>query len=91
MASRCDRRAVIGNLMKVSVEPISVLAVPHSRDVTLVLGGYRIVLTREEARSLIDELGETLGDQASNAAIVAKVAEQVISWAQIAQSVTPRK
>jgi hypothetical protein len=79
--------------MKVSVETISVLSVPQSHDVTLVLGGYRIELTREEARSLIDELGETLGDetQTGNAAIVAKVAEQVISWAQIAQSVAPRK
>jgi hypothetical protein len=84
--------------MKVNPETISVLSAPEGRDLTLVLGGYRIVLTREEARGLADILGDALGTErsadnaaVSNAAIAAKVAEQVISWAQISEAVSPRK
>lgn len=89
--------------MRVVEEPISVLRGSGEQRVTLLMGGYRIALTVEEARALVNSVRGALssdggmaeppaaGAHATDpAAIVAKVTEQVISWAQIADA-TQRK
>lgn len=90
--------------MRVTPETITVLPDPGRRELVLVMAGHRIVLARHEARRLVDSLSNALDGAESedmrghpatgsldNAAIAARVAEQVISWAQIAEAVTPKK
>jgi hypothetical protein len=81
--------------MKVIEESITVLRDSDGPGVTLLMGGYRVGLTAEEARGLLrglrSALGEAPGDaeqagQADRAIIVAKVTEQMISWAKIADA-----
>ena len=85
--------------MKVLEEPITVLCAAERAELTLLMGGYRVALTTDEARTLLRSVGAALqsiapdgADGASEPAetIAAKVAEQVISWAQIAAA-TERK
>jgi hypothetical protein len=94
----CRHRIVDGGRretsMRVAEEPFSVIR--EETGVTLLMGGYRIDLTIDEARALVGSVGAALqrgsaeGDaiapENDPAALVAKVAEQVISWAQIAEA-----
>lgn len=86
--------------MKVVEEPISVLRDYGEAELTLLMGGYRVAMTSQEARTLVHIVNAALTEAAGeggqsradgvaggapdHAAIVAKVAEQVISWSQIA-------
>ena len=81
--------------MKVSEEAITVLRDSHGPGLTLLMGGYRVALTVEEARSLLRGLRSALAEgpgeaeaaePADRAIIVAKVTEQMISWAKIADA-----
>lgn len=89
--------------MRVTAETITVLPDPERRQLVLVMAGHRIVLAEDEARRLVDSLSSALdgaedggvrGHQTKEpldgAAIAARVAEQVISWAQIAEAVTAK-
>lgn len=81
--------------MRVAEEPFSVIR--DSAGLTLLMGGYRIDLTIDEARGLVGSVGaalqrgpapgDTIGQNSDPAALVAKVTEQVISWSQIAEAV----
>jgi hypothetical protein len=77
--------------MQVVEEAITVLREGEEPGVTLVMGGYRIALSTEEARRLVGSLAAALSGAApperEGAAIAARVREQMISWAQIAQQV----
>ena len=91
-ASRRDR----ADDMKVIEEPISVFCEAGEAQLTLLMGGYRVALTRDEARALVSQVNAALRTAAADdgeeppasgpapAVIVARVSEQVISWAQIA-------
>jgi hypothetical protein len=86
--------------MKVIEEPITVFRESGQPGLTLLMGGYRVALTMEEARVLVGSVRTALEPIAATSdpvssvdpvrpnadplAIVAKVKEQVISWAQIA-------
>jgi hypothetical protein len=80
--------------MRVAEEPFSIIR--DETGLTLLMGGYRIDLTIDEARALVGSVGAALqrgpasGDAIAQnsgpAALVAKVTEQVISWAQIAEA-----
>lgn len=88
--------------MKVIEEPISVLRDAEETGLTLVMSGYRVAMTRQEAYALIRVIHGAISsaggeggqpateglaaDAAEHAAIVAKVTEQVISWSQIAEA-----
>jgi hypothetical protein len=81
--------------MKVIEEAITVLRDSDGPGLTLLMGGYRVALTGEEARSLLrglrSALAEGPGEAGSaeatdRAIIVAKVTEQMISWAKIADA-----
>ncbi len=89
--------------MKVVEETITVLCDGERPGMTLFMGGYRVALTMEEARSLASRVSAALSDApgggaaaqaaaadecgADRAAIVANVTDQVISWAQISDAV----
>lgn len=94
--------------MRVAAETMTILTDPKGQELTLVMNGYRIILTHDEARALVDGVGNALhhtarGDDepahfplsarqgSDGATIAARVAEQVISWAQITESLTPKK
>jgi hypothetical protein len=90
--------------MRVTAETITVLPDPERRELVLVMAGHRIVLAQDEARALVDSLSNALDGADSEGgrryqakepldreAIAARVAEQVISWAQIAEAVAPKK
>lgn len=90
--------------MRVTAESITVLPDPGRRELVLVMAGHRIVLAQHEARRLVDSLssaldgadsGDMRGHRATEsldgATIAARVAEQMISWQQIAEAVTPKK
>jgi len=81
--------------MKVIEEAITILRDSDNPGLTLLMGGYRVGLTLEEARSLLHGLRSALAEapgeaepaeQADRAIIVAKVTEQMISWAKIADA-----
>jgi hypothetical protein len=81
--------------MKVSEEAITVLRDSDGPGLTLLMGGYRVALTVEEARSLLRGLRSALAEgpgeaeaaePTDRAIIVAKVTEQMISWAKIADA-----
>lgn len=80
--------------MKVSEEAITVLRDSDRPGLTLLMGGYRVALTVEEARSLLRGLRSALegpgeaepAEHTDRAIIVAKVTEQMISWAKIADA-----
>lgn len=81
--------------MKVSEEAITVLRDSDGPGLTLLMGGYRVALTAEEARSLLRGLRSALAEgpgeaesaeHSDRAIIVAKVTEQMISWAKIADA-----
>ncbi|HZB92638.1 MAG TPA: hypothetical protein VE397_14420, partial [Stellaceae bacterium] len=58
---------------------------------TLFMGGYRVALTLDEARSLLGALDAALaGAPGDRAAIVARVTEQLISWSEIAEAAKRR-
>lgn len=87
--------------MRVIEEPITVLRDAGEPGLTLLMGGYRVALTMDEARALVTTMRAALpavpgesgerepADAAErtpdHAAIVARVREQVISWSQIAE------
>jgi hypothetical protein len=87
--------------MKVVEEAITALCDIEGRPgLTLFMGGYRITLTLEEARSLVGSVGAALSgasgdatsggsadDTPNRAAIAADVRDRVISWAQITDGV----
>jgi len=86
--------------MKITAEFIT--ALPHSerREITVLMSGYRIDFSVDEASALIRAVSDALrampGDfdrpaAADAAAIVAQVKDQVISWAQITDSLEPQK
>src|ERR1700747_1466099 len=100
--------------MRVAAEPSVVFPAPEPGQILLLMGGYRIVLAREEAHILVERLSELVADRVDRipaqtglaatssrsvapggspdgSAIAAKVAEQVISWARIAETVLPKK
>jgi hypothetical protein len=81
--------------MKVSEEAITVLRDSDGPGLTLLMGGYRVALTVEEARNLMRGLRGALAEgpgeaepaeHTDRAIIVAKVTEQMISWAKIADA-----
>ncbi len=81
--------------MKVIEEAITVLRDNDGPGLTLFMGGYRVGLTVAEARSLLRGLRTALAEvpgevepaeHADRAIIVAKVTEQMISWAKIADA-----
>jgi hypothetical protein len=77
--------------MQVVEEAITVLRESEEPGVTLIMGGYRIALTTDEARALAGGLGAALSGSGQpgrdGAALAASVRDQVISWAQIAEQV----
>lgn len=89
--------------MKVIEETITVLCDIEEPGLTLFMGGFRVALSTDEARTLVgsvsaalsgasDDRGEAQpavsGERAADrAAIVANVTDQVISWAQITDAV----
>jgi hypothetical protein len=90
----CRQRIVDGGRretsMRVAEEPFSVIR--EEAGLTLLIGGYRIDLTIDEARALVGSVGAALqrgsaeADAIAPATLVARVTEQVISWAQIAEA-----
>ena len=95
--------------MKVITEAISIFRDGDAPDLTLVMGGYRLALTVEEAQMLVSTLRSALSEvpggrsdgaaaealrgsnsaampSVDNGSILAKVTEQVISWAKIADA-----
>ena len=90
--------------MKVIEEPITVIREAERRELTLLMGGYRLALTIDEARALVGTVGTALEDLspapekavalpaggADPLALAAKVKEQVISWAKITSSIEQR-
>jgi len=81
--------------MKVIEEAITVLRDSDGPGLTLFMGGYRVGLSMDEARGLLRGLRSALADapgeaeaaeHADRAIIVAKVTEQMISWAKIADA-----
>jgi hypothetical protein len=81
--------------MQVIEETITVLSDIDGPGLTLLMGGYRVALTREEARALVTTIGAALTGASGiigaakdeRAAIVANVKDQVISWAKITDAV----
>ncbi|HWI26563.1 MAG TPA: hypothetical protein VN668_06300 [Stellaceae bacterium] len=90
--------------MKVIEEPITVIREEERLELTVLMGGYRLALTIDEARALIGTVGTALehlsptrdkavappAAGADPLAIAAKVKEQVISWAKITSSIEQR-
>jgi hypothetical protein len=84
--------------MKIRAELVTALPNPERREVVVVMGGYRIELTVDEARALVRQVSRALPAAAGEpedaapasaidrAAIVAKVEDQVFSWARITDS-----
>jgi hypothetical protein len=88
--------------MKVIEEAITILRHDGDQGLTLLMGGYRLALSMDEARVLVNTVraalpgvlgdgGKTVSSDAAaratdSAALVAKVTDQVISWAQIADA-----
>ena len=77
--------------MRVAPEILTVFSSPERREVQILMGGYRVELTVEEARRLASGVGAALrelgADQAAPAAVdhldlIAKVQEQLVSWAE---------
>jgi hypothetical protein len=90
--------------MKVVEAPITVIREEERPGMTVLMGGYRLTLTIDEARALVATVGTALEDLspapkdsagtpaggADPLAIAAKVKEQVISWAKIASGIEQR-
>jgi hypothetical protein len=83
--------------MKVRAEVVTALPNPERREVIVLMGGYRIELSVDEARALVQEVSLALPAAAGDpkaapmdrAAIVAKVEDQVFSWARITDALGP--
>ena len=87
--------------MKVVEETITTLCDIEGPGLTVFMDGYRIALTREEARALVSSVGAALSgaadgsgesiasddDTTGGEAIAAKVRDRVISWARITEAV----
>src|SRR5262249_2289638 len=82
-----------GDIMRVAPEILTVFSSRERREVQILMGGYRVELTVEEARLLASGVGAALrelgADQAAPAAIdhldlIAKGQEQLGSWAEAA-------
>jgi hypothetical protein len=84
--------------MKISAEFITALPRPERREVTVLMSGYRIDFSVDEAcalvRAVADALRKMPGDferpqalaaQPDQPDIVAQVMDQVISWAEITE------
>ena len=87
--------------MRVAPEILTVFSSRERREVQILMGGYRVELTVEEARLLASGVGAALrelgADQAAPAAIdhldlIAKVQEQLVSWAEASAALpTPQR
>jgi hypothetical protein len=81
--------------MKITAHVVTALPNPERREVVVLMGGHRIDLTVAEARALVQQVSLALPAAAGEpqdstpaapidrAAIVAKVEDQVFSWARI--------
>jgi hypothetical protein len=93
-----------GEDMKISAEFIT--ALPHSerREITVLMSGYRIDFSVDEASALVRAVGDALrampGDferppasatPSDQTDIVAQVMDQVISWAEITDQIGTSK
>ncbi|MGO8915071.1 MAG: hypothetical protein ACLQJR_04110 [Stellaceae bacterium] len=88
--------------MRVIEEAITILRNDGDQGLTLLMGGYRVALTLDEARTLANSVRAALSDASGDSAtigpidlaargadpamVVARVTEQVISWALIADA-----
>lgn len=93
--------------MRITTEAMTVLLDPRRREITVVMDGHRIVLGLDEAQRLLQGLSGALraagrdeeaiaagaapGDAADPASLAARIGDQIISWAQISQAMTPRR
>lgn len=87
--------------MKVTAEAMSVLLDTGRHEVTVVMDGHRIVLRLDEARRLMQGLsgalgalgstGETVPRAVDPAALVARIGDQIMSWAQISEAMTSQR
>lgn len=82
--------------MKVKEEFITALPNAECHEITVLMGGYRLDFSVDEARALVHAVSSALrampGDdnrppvQPDQAAILAQIEDQVMSWAQITDS-----
>jgi hypothetical protein len=92
--------------MKIAAEFITALPHAERREITVLMSGYRIDFSVDEACALVQAVSGALhtmqGDfnrpppapaprQPDQAAIIAQVEDQVISWAQITASLESHK
>jgi hypothetical protein len=91
--------------MKITAEAMSVLLDAGRHEVTVVMDGHRIVLGLDEAQRLMERLSGALsalgstGDAAlaasaaavDPATLVARIGDQIMSWAQISEAMTSRR
>jgi hypothetical protein len=92
--------------MKIKEEFITALPNPERREITVLMSGFRLDFSFDEARALVHAVSNALrtlpGDlnrpsrvqtaaQPDQAAIIAQVEDQVISWAQITDSLESHK
>jgi hypothetical protein len=93
--------------MKITAEAMSVLLDAGRHEVTVVMDGHRIVLRLDEARLLMQGLSGALGTLGSigeagmprdaspatvdPATLVARIGDQIMSWAQISEAMTSRR
>jgi hypothetical protein len=93
--------------MRITTEAMTVLLDSRRHEITVVMDGHRIVLGLDEAQRLLQGLsgalsaagkgretipaGATPGDTVDPASLAARIGDQIISWAQISQAITPRR
>jgi hypothetical protein len=85
--------------MKVKEEFITALPNAERREITVLMSGYRLDFSIDEARALVQAVGGALRAMSSDpnrpplqpdqAAILAQIEDQVMSWAQITDSLAP--
>jgi hypothetical protein len=96
---RCLLVCRYGEQMKVKEEFITALPNVEQNEITVLMGGYRLDFSVDEARALVQAVSAVLrtmpGDpgrqplQPDQASILAQIEDQVMSWAQITDSLAP--